>query len=651
MILSKTAVLAGLLLMLAPAPLVAPLAAASIAFTLLGRPSASLDRRSAPAAVWIGIASLRALAAPAMWWETMLAWLVGLAMAAHNVEWRRFCPALSLAAAALCGLGCVPSAAPAALLGALAVLDWSRLGSRQRAVLTLTAAILVGLAGSDLSQASGPEGLLRQLDRWWRTQFAALEVVRIHPIWGAGPGALVLRVAPELPGPPDGAGAVPVPLLALIAEHGWLGYACLGLAVCMSARRVGDPAWWLVGALLVLAPQSWASDLIRLAPALGLLAGSALAAKAVEVGLSPRPHAEDPLFRGLRWAVAGCILVSGLLQGAAAVMIALADARALALDWPQADRFYRWAARIAPRPHQALQRASDLALRWSRYRGDRWLGAAALPLKQALEMGIDEAWTLYRLAEISGFERAPDSRIIALLRAAAESAPRSALIRVALGHRLLAAGRPEQAVAEFRTAVSLRRAVFGHLFWALRRITTNSSLLRQILPPGDLESHVELARLFEQSGLVPAAIREFEVLLAEEDAPAWVHREFAALLGRSGRIRLALDRLQELLRWPSLGPRQKLETLILLGRLEPDPDLRLGHLVAALDLLGPDELGGASLLRLLEPLDGDRAAQTALLARADRRLRGLASMRPELVAQARAELAALARQRGLASKP
>ena len=617
MIEDTTVAILGLLVAVAPTPLLPAVAGTAIAAALASRSPTAIERRQWPLALFLAIASFRALASPPLWWDSMLGWLVALAMMPQRARWRRFSPALSLVAAAADASGLIPSTAPAVLLAIVAAFEAPRLGAAARATLATCVGLLivVALRGAG-AEAFDLQTLLDRVQDWWRVQFTGLELARLDLLWGVGPGALGTGGLQALPGLP--AGASPTPIVALLAEHGCIGYALLALAAMPVLDRRNGPTPWAAAALLVLAPLSWSSDLLRLAPILGLLAADART-RADEGPLRPLRTPEGGLARGLRVAVAWTVLAGGLAQGAADVLIHLGDGRARTLDWPQAASFYRWAAWVAPQPLYAFQRQSDLAFRRARYRGEPPMPEAWAPLDQVLQSGVEDGWTYYRLAEIAGYSGRPLRLAIALLRHAAQVAPRSAIVRVALGHRLLAAGRPDLAAAEFRTAAMLEPRLLERLFRVLRRVTTNSSLLRQVLVPGDLESHVELARLFEETGLVPAAIREFETLLSDDAAPAWVHREFAALLARSGRLGLALDRLHVLLRWPTLGPRQRLRTLLLLGQLEPDPAQRLSCLQQAVDLLGPDELAGAALTRILAPLAGKPEAQRRLKARAKAR--------------------------------
>jgi tetratricopeptide (TPR) repeat protein len=635
----------GLLVCVVPEPLLAPLGVAAIAAALA---SSRLRIRApriglslAPGVVFVLLAALRDLAVPVLWWRDMLGWLLGLSMAAcDQPNWRCICPFLALGGAAFCALGIVPSAAPAVVLAAIGALEWPQLRGGGRLALVLALTLLAGLALGHVGHASGLdlEWLLRDLDGWWRRQVAGLEVLRTHPYWGVGAEGVSRGDAP------------PAPLVAFLAQHGWVGYGLLGLTAYRFGLFERGAGVWLAGLFLVLAPATWSADRLRVSPVLGLLLGEVIAGAGTEAlprGLGP----EGALLRGVRLAVAGCVLLGGLAQGAADVMVALGDACTLRLEWPWASTLYAAAGAIAPQPADALQRLSDLHLRWGRYRADAGLSEAAAPLLDTLGLGLEDAWSLYRLGEIGSLSRVGARRPVPLLRAAVERAPDQPLYRVALGHRLLADARVEEAAWEFHQAIALDRSLLDRLFRDLRRVSTNGSLLRQILPPGDLKSHVELARLFEQTGLAPAAIREYETLLAAGDAPAWVHREFGALLGRSGRIELALDQLHELLRWSSLGPRQRLEVLRLLGVLEPSPDVRLRRLSQAVDLLGADELGTANLARLIEPLAGDRPAQARLIQQAVQRLGPLEKLRPELAARERAELQALAASLGSPTKP
>jgi tetratricopeptide (TPR) repeat protein len=307
------------------------------------------------------------------------------------------------------------------------------------------------------------------------------------------------------------------------------------------------------------------------------------------------------------------------------------------LRWHHALEAYADAAKIAPQPSLALQRESDLQFRLARFRGGDPVSSEE-PLMEALRLGADEGWTLYRLGAIAEFSVHAKAPARVLYQAAAQVLPGSTRILVALGHTLLRAGRYDDAVAVFARAVSIDSSLMPRLFRDVRRVTTNNSLLRRLLPPGELEAHVELARLFEQTGLVPAALSEFETLFDATSPPAWVHVEFARLLARSGRTEMAISRLNELSRWSSIGPQERIEILTLLGSLESNPEVRFRRVSEAFTLLGPADLDPATMKALLQPLADDPARQQALLDRALAQLEAASSLRPALIRQRQEEL-------------
>jgi tetratricopeptide (TPR) repeat protein len=614
-----------------------------------------------------------------------------LALQARPLAWRRACPPLALAAALLALAGALPASLPAAALAAVGWVERHRLSSRDAALAALAwaavallhlsrpdgsgpaVALVCGLllcsGGSPLRArlpwnarelgvglpmlvaglaalvtAFAPQGghggaamprdlelALLGADGWWRAQAGGLELLRLHPLLGVGPGHLVPGSALSvLPGSLPADEPVASGFVALLVTHGWLGYALLAASAHGLLRGRVRAEEWAVAAALALAPASADGTALRLAPLAGLLIAERLAPSAApgrELSLAALSRSALPV-RAAGLAAGLVLVLGGAASAGAGLLQAAGDASARRLHWPQAERLYVWAARVGPQPAHALHRLSDLRLRRARYQGNAGLGQAAGPLHDVLALGLDDAWTFYRLGEIELLSRPGGGRSTALYREAAARAPRSAAIRVALGHRYLHLGRIEEAIEELGRAVQLRPELLPRLFRDLRRITTNGALLRRLLPPGDLRSHVRLARLFEETGLVPAAIREHEILAAHGTLPAWVVREYADLLARSGRVELARARLNELTRWPELGPAEQLEVLLRLVRLETSPARRSSHLAAVVDLLPPARLTRAQLEPLVLELAPAEAA--AAVERALSRLERLRSLRPSL---------------------
>jgi tetratricopeptide (TPR) repeat protein len=396
---------------------------------------------------------------------------------------------------------------------------------------------------------------VQTLDAWWRAQVTALEALRETPVLGRGPGT-------ASPGT--------CALVGFVSEHGWLGYVLLALcAFRIGLDRLGSPALVLLGVLGLVAASDGAT-LLRLAPIAGLVLARAL-------GMAGRRRPRQAWLRS-RWGrvpaatVAATVVAGGLAQGSADFLVSVGDASQRRLEWATAANFYRKSTQVAVDPSLGLERLSDPLFREARYRDGIGMEAAAEPLLELVALGLDTGWTWYRLSEIAAFSGTAPDKVLAFALQAVEKAPGSPSMRVALGHRWLALRRLEPAADVFRQAIRLESALLPRLFRDVRRVTTNASVLRRLLPPGDLDLHLQLARLLEQSGLIPAALLELETLLSRGGASVRAHLELAGLLARSGRTSMAIAELRELARWTSLGPRDRQQILAQLAALEPPKD-------------------------------------------------------------------------------
>lgn len=670
----------GLLVAVAPGAFTIILAALALGVAFTFSPSVrhapQIRGALVPVAVFFAIMASRAPSAPLLWWESTLPWLLGGALAAQNADWRRWSASLAFVGAVLTSWRFAPVGLPTLFLASMAWLEWLRLGKGEQtlaigswlllaglfvlrpdglsAVGTAAATVLLvaprsrrqagpvglivaaGVAGliGMLSQIGDLQASLLSVDVWWQTQCAAFEALRAAPMLGLGPAGAAgwslgfpAAHAPELN-----------PLLLFLLQNGWVGYGLLVWATWRMDLLHAERTWALVVLMLFVTPTGTGSEMLRMAPILGLLVADRLRDTERRTLMLPslRP-AWGPLVRAMAGVTAVVLFAAGMAQGLSLTLVTIGDAWSRQLRWRHAAEAYGAAATIAPQPSLALQRASDLQFRSARFRGAD-PGSSAEPLMEVLRLGADEGWTLYRLGAIAEFSVQAKAPARVLYRAAAQVLPGSTRILVALGHTLLREGRYDDAVAVFARAVSMDSSLMPRLFRDVRRVTTNNSLLRRLLPPGDLDAHVELARLFEQSGLVPAALSEFESLFDATSPPAWVHVEFARMLARSGRTEMAIARLNELNRWTSIGPQERIEILTLLGSLESDPAVRFRLVSEAFTLLGPAELDPARMRTLLQPLAGDPARQQALLHRALDQLEAASSLRPALIRQRQDEL-------------
>ncbi len=505
--------------------------------------------------------------------------------------------------------------------------------------------VLLGILDPRIFSDDSAIRALQQLDGWWRVQVAGLQDLAAHPWLGPGVYSVSFLGDQALSSLSPPAELSPATLFLL--DHGWIGYGLMALflrSIWPVQRRAS--LWVVLGSLAVAPSQQTAT--LRLLPWLALLlAASGQCQQRGGLSIQNRaPRLPGPMAKAAAWTVATLLFIIGVKSLASELYIAAGDDLARHLQWPRAVDRYQGATELAFWPEKALHRLSDLELRWARIARDRGVLRAERPLLEILTRGSTDAWTLYRLAEISRYRGRPQ-RASSLFAWAERLQPQSALIRIAAGHNWLDLRRQDLAAKEFRIAVGIRPSLLPRLFHALRRISINPALLGQLILDASLEDQVIYAELLAGSGLVAPALVEFEKLTANPSPPSWVLLRYARMLAGRNRVSLALEILHGLGQRPTIGPREKLDIFQELLAFEPSPKARARAALEIVRLLPYRDLNVAVLSKLALPIliSGLPEEAHALVKKAIHRLEASGHLRKSLAANRRIdELRELARK-------